>query len=73
MSRPMPFIEALVRQAFGLLLEIRATRNARRSLTLAVAFLETLVRDTHTETPPVVVSVQAVRIRKLKADCGESP
>ncbi len=57
-------IECLVRQAFGLLLEIRRDRQARRLLTLAVAFLRMLVRETGTDEPPVVFSVQAIRIPK---------
>ncbi len=65
MNERAPSIERLVRQAFGLLLEIRRDRQARRLLTLAVAFLKMLVRQTRTNEPPVVLSVQALRILKL--------
>ncbi len=64
MNQRAPSIECLIRQAFGLLLEIRRHRQARRLLTLAVAFLKMLIRDAGAHEPPVVVSVRAVRIPK---------
>ena len=64
MSRQPPSIETLVRQAFGLLIEIRAHREARWQLTLAVAFLQGLLRKACAEATPVLISVQAVRIGK---------
>jgi hypothetical protein len=63
MSAQKYSIEALVRQAFGLLLEIRRRREARRLLTQAIAFLDMLVRRPDTALESVVVSVQAVRLR----------
>ncbi len=56
-------VESLVRQAFGLLLELRQNRHAQRLLPLAVAYLETLCRDTTARELPVIVSVRAVQFR----------
>jgi hypothetical protein len=67
MARQKPGTEAMVRNAFELLLEIRAHPQAQRLLLLAIGFLRTLVRQTDSETPPVVVAVQAVRIRDTRA------
>lgn len=64
MSRQQPSVEAKVREAFELLLQIRAHPEACRLLSLAIGFLKTVVRDTDGETTPVVISVQAVRIPK---------
>jgi len=65
MERQTPSVETLTRHAFGLLLEIRRDREARRLLSLAIAFLKTLVRDADTHAQPVVLSVQALRIRRI--------
>lgn len=62
MRQDPPSVERLVRQAFGLLLEIRQQRQARRSLTLALAFLKMLARNRGRDEPPVVISIRAVRI-----------
>jgi hypothetical protein len=63
MSRITPSVEALVRQAFGLLLEIRGQAEAQPRLAQAIAFLKMLVEDPTTGSPPLVVSIRAVRIR----------
>ncbi len=63
MKRPSPSIEAQVRHAFGLLLEIRSQPEAPNLLAQAIAFLKMLVQGADTQTPPFVISVQAVRIR----------
>ena len=65
MSRQNPSVESMVRKAFELLLELRAHPEAHRLLSLAIGFLKTLVRDTDREALPVMVAVQAVRIRKI--------
>lgn len=56
--------EAVVRRAFDLLLQLRALPEAPRLLPCAVAFLEMLLRQSGAEQPPLVVSIQAVRLRK---------
>jgi hypothetical protein len=63
MSRITPSVEAMVRQAFGLLLEIRGQPEAKPRLGQAIAFLKMLVGDPTTGSPPTVVSIRAVRIR----------
>lgn len=63
MRRPSPSIEAQVRQAFGLLLEIRSQPEAPNLLGQAIAFLTMLVQGADAQAQPVVISVQAVRIR----------
>ncbi|MBZ5545276.1 MAG: hypothetical protein LAO07_16615 [Acidobacteriia bacterium] len=63
MSRTTPSVEALVRQAFGLLLEIRSQPEAKPRLEQAIAFLKMLVESPATVSPPLVVSIRAVRIR----------
>jgi hypothetical protein len=62
MSRTTPAVEALVRQAFGLLLEIRSHPEAKLLLSKAVAFLKMLIESPATDSPPLVVSIRAVRI-----------
>lgn len=64
MNRKPVVIEAMVRDAFGLLLEIRGQKEAGRLLNLAIAFLKLLLCDTKAQAPPLVISVQAVRIRE---------
>jgi hypothetical protein len=54
----------LIREAFGLLLELRSRREARRLLTQAVTFLRMLEHQEETGTLPVVVSVQLMHLKK---------
>ena len=63
MARPRPGVEAMVRNAFELLLEIRAHPQAHHLLGLAIGFLRTLVRQSDGRSAPVVVAVRAVRLR----------
>jgi hypothetical protein len=63
MSRTTPSVEALVRQAFGLLLEIRSHPDAKVRLGKVLAFLNMLIADATIGSPPLIVSIQAVRIR----------
>jgi hypothetical protein len=72
MARPKPGVEAMVRNAFELLLEIRAHPQAHRLLLLAIGFLKTLVRQTNGEAAPVVVAVQAVRLRDTQCRDADS-
>lgn len=65
MSRQKASVEPMVRKAFELLLEIRAHPEAYRLLALAIGFLKTLARKTDGDTQPVVVAIQAVRIREV--------
>jgi hypothetical protein len=65
MARQTPAVEAMVRQAFGLLLEIRDRREAKSLLAKAIAFLKLLQQDRTGQANPLVVTIQAVRIRDL--------
>lgn len=58
MKRSSPSLEAQVRHAFGLLLEIRSQPEAPDLLAQANAFLEMLVQGGDTQTPPLVISVR---------------
>jgi len=64
MNRQESALEVSIRKAFGLLLEIRGHRNAGHLLHLAVAFLNTLLKDADETASPVVVSIRTVRIRE---------
>ncbi len=64
MSRASSSIDTMVRRAFDLLLELREQADGRRQLTLAIEFLETLARHADARGAPVVVSVQAFRVRR---------
>lgn len=63
MARPSPTVEAMVRHAFGLVLELRSHREAKSILAQAIAFLNLLVEHPDSRSNPVVVSVRAVHIR----------
>lgn len=56
--------KALVREAFGLLLELRSREEAPKLLGQAVAFLRMLESQGQTTAVPIVVSVQVMRLRK---------
>jgi hypothetical protein len=74
MARPKPGVEPMVRNAFELLLEIRAHPQAHRLLLLAIGFLKTLVRQSDGEAAPIVVAVRAVRLQDThcpNADPGD--
>lgn len=64
MNRRNHSVEYLVREAFALLLELRAHPEAGRLLSQARAFLDMLRRQKGADEPPMVISVRAVRIRK---------
>jgi hypothetical protein len=64
MNRRDRTVESLVREGFSLLLDLRAQPDASRLLSLAGAFLDMLRRQKDTEETPMVISIQAVRIRK---------
>ncbi len=64
MNRQPASVEGLVRKAFGLLLEIRQHREAGHLLDLAVTFLNLLLQDAERQASPIVVSIQAVRLRE---------
>jgi hypothetical protein len=63
MERRSDTVEALIREGFSLLLELRRHPNAQRLIPLANAFLGTLLQQGEAG-PPIVVSVKAVPIRK---------
>jgi hypothetical protein len=54
----------MTRQAFGLLLELRARRDAQHCLARAVAFLEVLARDKDGGGAPIVLSIRVMAPRK---------
>ena len=64
MKHPSPSIEALVRHAFDLLLQIRNRPEAPSRLGQAVAFLKLLAREKDAQSNPLLITVQAVRIRE---------
>jgi hypothetical protein len=56
--------QKMARQAFGLLLEMRAHENAHQLLSEAIAFLEMLAREKDAKTAPVLFSVRLLQLRK---------
>jgi hypothetical protein len=64
MNRRSNSVEALIREGFALLLELRGHPDARRLLPLANAFMGTLLQQAESDSPPIVVSIKAVPIRK---------
>ncbi len=64
MKRQESALEASIRKAFGLLLEIRGHRDAGHLLHLAVVFLNMLVKDADQTASPIMVSIRTVRIRE---------
>lgn len=65
MKGPLDSVEALVREGFNLLLELRRHPEARRLIPLANAFLKALLHQTGRDAPPIVVCVKAMPIRKI--------
>lgn len=63
MARPSHSVEAMVRHAFGLVLEIRSRKDAKSLLTQAISFLRLLLEEPSAQASSMVVSVRAVRIR----------
>jgi hypothetical protein len=68
MVHASPRLDALVRQGFELLIEIRHQGGAARSLALATTFLQMLAHDPHQDAAPFVVSVTAAPIRENHPD-----
>jgi hypothetical protein len=64
MDRRSNTVEALIREGFSLLLELRRHNDAQRLIPLANAFLGTLLQQADSDAPPLVVSVKAVPIRR---------
>ncbi len=64
MIGPTNAIEAMVREGFALLLELRRHPEAQRMMPLAIAFLETLLRQGTQDGPTLVVSVKAMPLRR---------
>jgi len=64
MSRKAHSLEALVRHGFDLLLELRRHQEAHLLLTQAVAYLKILLRDRGSGAQPILITVQALRIRE---------
>ena len=55
--------KALVREAFALLLELRSRQDAPKLLGQAVTFLRMLKHEGQPGAPPMVVSVQVMRLK----------
>jgi hypothetical protein len=55
----------LARQALGLLLELREREDAHVLLNQAIAFLGMLAREKDAGTPPIMLSVRVVQLRKF--------
>ena len=73
MVHASPRLDALVRQGFELLIEIRHQGGAARSLALATTFLQMLAHDPSQDAAPFVVSVTAVPIRENHPDWSSKP
>jgi hypothetical protein len=56
---------ALLRQAFDILLELRSRPDARKLLAKAVIYLRLLDHQGEPGELPLVVSVQAIRVREF--------
>jgi len=56
--------QKMVRQAFGLLLEMRDRENAHQLLAQAIALLEMLGREKNVNAPPIMLSVRVMQLRK---------
>jgi hypothetical protein len=64
MYRKPRSIELLVREAFGLVIKLRALPEALGLLREANAFLEILARESDAHTAPLMLSIRVVRLRK---------
>ena len=73
MAYDSPRLDALVRQAFGLIIEIRHQRGAARSLSLAVNFLRMMARTPGQDTPPFVFSFTLVPTIENQPDSASKP
>jgi hypothetical protein len=56
--------QKMVRQAFGLLLEMRERENAHLLLAQANAFLEILARGKEDHAAPMMLSIRVMQLRK---------
>jgi hypothetical protein len=56
--------QKMARQAFGLLLELRAREDAHQLLAKALAFLEVLAREKDNSAAPIMLSVRLLQLRK---------
>ena len=68
MAHTSPGLDALVRQAFGLIIEIRHQRGAARSLALAVNFLRMMARDPSQAEPLMVLRLTVVPLDAMLPD-----
>jgi hypothetical protein len=64
MKTPSRTAQKMARDAFGLLLELRARGNAQQLLTQAIAFLEMLAREKEVKAAPIMLSVRLMQLRK---------
>jgi hypothetical protein len=62
-SKPLT-TQKMARQAFGLLLELRARQDAGQSLAKALAFLEVLAREKDAKAAPIMLSIRVLQLRK---------
>ena len=56
--------QKMARQAFGLLLELRARQDAHQCLAKALACLELLVREKDVNPAPIMLSIRLMELRK---------
>ena len=73
MVHASPGLNALVRQAFGLIIEIRHQRGAARSLSLAVNFLRMMASKPGQDAPPFVFSFTVVPEFESHPDSTSKP
>jgi hypothetical protein len=63
-NRESPYIESNFRKAFDLLLKIRQHERSTQILGQLVGYMRIVLRESDAESPPIIISVQAVRIRQ---------
>ena len=73
MAHTTPGLDALVRQAFGLIIEMRHRKGAARSLALAVPYLRMLANDSSRVALPFVISVTAMPIHENHPGSASKP
>ena len=66
-------LDALVRQAFGLIIEMRHQEGAARSLALAIPYLRMLANDSSRVALPFVISVTAMPIHENHPGSASKP
>jgi hypothetical protein len=73
MVHASPGLDSLVRQAFGLIIDIRHHGEAARSLALTISFLRMMASHPSQDAPPFLVSVTAVPIHDNNPESTSKP